>query len=134
MFGIDFVHGGKISKIRQKYCALDHVNKCELLVLQNRFHVAQHSFSLSFYIAGDQIPGGGVYRDLASAKKKIPNAHRLIIRPNRSGCSSRFDDLFRWHSRRQFSDLSDVTCLELRVKKTCPMHSQSDADSVITSR
>jgi len=67
------------------------------LVVEDGLHVFQHALGLGFDVAGDEISGGGIQRDLPGAKEKIAGAYGVVIGADGGSRFGGFDDLFRWH-------------------------------------
>ena len=97
MFRVNCIHTRKISEIGHKHRAFDDIGKSQLLVVEDGFDILEHAFGLRFDVAGNQIAGRGINRDLPGAKKQIANPHGLIVRTDRSGRFCGLDDDFLWH-------------------------------------
>jgi hypothetical protein len=65
---VHLVHAGKIGKVGQEDSALYYVIEPEPLVIENRFHVFQHSLGLSFDVPRDEIARRRIDWDLARAE------------------------------------------------------------------
>lgn len=80
MFGIDFVHGGKVGEVGEKHGAFHNVGKGQSLVVQNGLHVLERPLGLRLDVAGDQVAVLGINRDLAGAEQEVAHAHGVAVR------------------------------------------------------
>lgn len=69
IFRVDFVHAREVGEVRQEHGAFDDVREGKFLILQNGFYVFQDAFGLRFDIAGNEVSGGRIKRDLPRAKE-----------------------------------------------------------------
>ena len=68
-----------------------------MLVVEDRFDVLQHALGLGLDVAGNEVTGGGIERDLPGAEQQVAEAHGVIVWADGCGRFRRFDDGFGWH-------------------------------------
>jgi len=90
---VDFVHNLKVIEIRQENGGLNHVIKSESLCSQKGCDIVQHPTGLRGDIAGNDLAGLRIERNLTAAKEETSAAHRLRVGANRSGRFVRGNDL-----------------------------------------
>ena len=81
-------------------------------ILQNEADIAQHAFGLGLDVAGHQLSGGGVERDLSGTEKEVADADGVVVGANGWRGLSGFDDSFGQHKSQY-----DVTPLPVGVKE-----------------
>ena len=79
IFRVDFVHTGEVAEVGQEHSAFDDVGESQFLVVQDGFYVLEDALGLSFDVAGDEVTGRWVERDLAGAKEQIADADGMVI-------------------------------------------------------
>src|SRR6266496_4231839 len=80
---VDLIHGWKIAKIGEENCCLDHTVKTKPLGSQHSSDVVQNASSLCVDIAGNNLAGFGIERNLAAAKEETSAPHRLRVGTDR---------------------------------------------------
>ena len=94
---VNLIHAREVGEVRHENRGFNDIRERQLLVVQNRFHVLQDALGLGLDVAGNQVAGGRVNRDLAGAEQQIADAHGVVVRADGGGRFGRFDDLFGWH-------------------------------------
>ena len=84
---INFVNGLEVAEIGKEDCCFDNVFESQALGFQNGSNVIEHAPGLRGDVAGDNVAGFWIERNLATAKQEISAAHRLRVR---SDCCRRF--------------------------------------------
>src|SRR6266496_1393586 len=80
---VNLIHGLKIPKIGEENCCLDHTVKTKPLGSQHSSDVVQNASSLCVDIAGNNLTGFGIERNLAAAKEETSAPHRLRVGTDR---------------------------------------------------
>src|ERR1035441_8224414 len=79
---VDFVHGGEICHVLEEDGAAQNLLQAAARGLQNGGEVLEHAVGLRAYIAGDDLRGGGIDRDLSGSKDQPRGSNGLRVRPN----------------------------------------------------
>ena len=87
MRSIDFVNDLKIAEISEEDDCFHDILENQALGFQNGSNVVKHAPGLRGDVAGDNLAGFWVERNLAAAKQEISATHRLRVR---SDCRRRF--------------------------------------------
>src|SRR5581483_2777530 len=82
---INFINDLEIAEVGEENRCFDYVVKSKSLSSQNRRDIVHHASSLNSNIAGNNLAGLWIQRDLTAAKNEVAAAHRLRVRSYRPG-------------------------------------------------
>ena len=94
ILAVDFVHAGKFGEVREEDRALHDVCEGQSLVIEDALHVLQHAPGLVLDVAGDELSGGRVERNLTGAEEQVTDTDGVVVRTNGRRGLGGFDDGF----------------------------------------